>query len=107
MTFKAKRTVFIRSLRKRLKGTKCPRCGEKADGATKVCFDSPGRFAGPKPGDVAVCAYCGSVNCYTEGLQLREATPKELREIQGSRHAETVALLMQAALEKRKWGVKK
>jgi len=62
----------------RLWGLRCPVCGEKNDGYTKA-YGSEN--ADPEPGNVSLCVYCLAVGLYTDDLQLRRATPEELKGI--------------------------
>lgn len=67
-----------RHIERRLLGTTCPTCGKDNDDGTAV----NGPNAMPSPGDLGVCAYCGSLNTYTEDLKLRPATESERGEIE-------------------------
>lgn len=71
----------------------CPVCRTRLNGTMSV---KPGRCeagpADPKPGHFTVCAYCTTVLRYEIGLQLREATPSDLRELYDNR-PELFALL--------------
>jgi len=51
----------------------CPRCGHALDRAT----DPFGDDATPEAGDVAICAGCGALLRFTDGLLLRAMTPQE------------------------------
>ena len=53
--------------------SRCPACLRRSDGAT-----DPLGNAVPKPEDVAICAYCGSVNIYQTDLTLRTARQDEI-----------------------------
>lgn len=57
----------------------CPACARVLDAATGVQRGGapPGAPLEPGPGDVTVCAYCGTVLVYLE-VGLRVATPADL-----------------------------
>jgi hypothetical protein len=63
---------------RQLFGLRCPACGARNDGYTKAY--GPGN-PDPEPGCVSLCAYCMVVGIYTDDLQIRRATPEELKEI--------------------------
>ncbi len=69
--------IHIGSIQQRLVGTKCPHCGRVADGGTSI--DDREAVRMPKPGSLAVCLYCGSINVYTETLALRRIERTERR----------------------------
>jgi hypothetical protein len=69
--------IHLGSIQKRLVGTKCPHCGKPCDGG--ISLDDRRAARVPKPGDVAVCIYCGSINTYTETLSLRRIERTEQR----------------------------
>jgi hypothetical protein len=69
--------IHLGSIEKRLVGLKCPHCGKSCDGGTSVDDQQAERM--PKPGDFAVCVYCGSINRYTDTLGLRRIERKEQR----------------------------
>lgn len=52
----------------------CPVCEHPLDGATNAGPEE----AGPAPGDITVCIYCGSPLFYIEGLKLQKLTDGEL-----------------------------
>jgi hypothetical protein len=54
----------------------CVDCGKQLDGAAGVDTDDA-----PDPGDFTVCAYCGSIMVYNDGLTLRQPDAAEAREI--------------------------
>src|SRR5262249_6346942 len=58
----------------------CPDCRNRIDGATSVSLDETEPTV--KPGDLAICCYCGSLNIYTAELRFRKATPSELAAIE-------------------------
>lgn len=70
----------------RVKESPCPTCGKMLDGAGMV--GSGGRksekwdpiFA-PKPGDVTVCVYCGTLAIFGAELQLTEMTETQFLEL--------------------------
>ena len=49
---------------------RCPNCLELMDAATG--------YGLPSPGDLAVCIECGSVNMYTEAMQLVRLSSEEI-----------------------------
>lgn len=59
---------------------RCPYCGAMGDGFTPI-EDEPHV---PRPGDVAICAYCDQLQIYEaapDGMGLRRATPAELEDL--------------------------
>jgi DNA-directed RNA polymerase subunit RPC12/RpoP len=58
--------------------SRCLNCKKEIDGATPV-----GGGRGPQPDDVSVCAYCGHLQAYGEGLAMRELTDAEILECAG------------------------
>ena len=79
---------------KRLTGLKCPRCGKTAEGGTNL--NDSESVTMPKPGDFAICLYCGSINCYTDTLGLRRIERTEQRRMQRDPR---LSKLMEAALD--------
>jgi len=72
--------IHLGSIQKRLVGTKCPHCGRPCDGGTSL--DNRQAAKMPKPGDFAVCVYCGSINVYTDTLAMRRIERAERRAMQ-------------------------
>ena len=72
--------IHIGSIEKQLVGVKCPHCGKPGDGGTSI--DDRKAEKMPKPGDFAVCLYCGSINAYTDTLTLRRIERTERRAMQ-------------------------
>lgn len=58
--------------------SKCPKCGRDHDGAMSA---SPTHRAAPEPGDLGICAYCGTVNQYDASLQLVIVKREELEQL--------------------------
>lgn len=56
----------------RLEMNYCPSCGKELDAATSV-----EKEARPKPGDISICFYCGSINTFQEDLKLQQMGPQE------------------------------
>jgi hypothetical protein len=56
-----------------LPDTHCPDCKHKVNAGT--CTTQGGLPLGPQGGDIAVCAYCGSVNQYDDEMQLQLLPP--------------------------------
>jgi hypothetical protein len=54
----------------------CRRCRQRLDAATDV-----EGYAGPTPGAVSICFYCGTVSMFTDDLTLREPTIPELDDV--------------------------
>lgn len=56
----------------------CPACGTLLDGA-----DCPREEPSPQPtpGDLTICAYCQSVNQFTETLTLRRLPPEDFSQL--------------------------
>lgn len=79
---------------KRLTGLKCPRCGKTAEGGTNL--NDSESVTMPKPGDFAICLYCGSINRYTEKLGMRRIERTEQRQMQRDPR---LSKLMEAALD--------
>ena len=55
------------------KASKCPGCGVKLNRATGILDNVT-----PRPGDYAVCTYCGEWVRYEEGLTLRRCTQEDI-----------------------------
>jgi hypothetical protein len=71
-----KQVLHIGSIRRRLPGNpRCPNCGGAADGGTYL--NDRGSAERQEPGDLCVCAYCCSLNRYTEEMQLSPVPPQE------------------------------
>jgi hypothetical protein len=62
----------------RLKPSKCPSCGKKLDGASKL----GGNNERPKPGNVSICSDCCNISIFDENMDLRLPTPEERVEIE-------------------------
>jgi hypothetical protein len=97
----------VDSIQQRIPGARCPRCGGDADGGTSITDKTTPPQ--PKPGDIAVCLYCGALNSYEaaktakEGLKLRELTSRELGALAtDSRAARLLSVAAQSATEWRK-----
>ena len=57
----------------------CPVCRAPNDALTSAHFDSTPR--GPKPGDLAICAYCKTLLAFTDTMTLRVATEAEWQQL--------------------------
>jgi hypothetical protein len=74
------REVHLGPIERPIPGSpKCPRCGKPADGGTSIDDREAKRM--PKPGDLAICLYCGQLNCYDAKLQPREVSRTERRQL--------------------------
>ena len=51
----------------------CVSCGKKMDASTCVSDESHH----PEPGDITICFYCGEIQAFGEGLELRPLTEGE------------------------------
>jgi hypothetical protein len=71
--------IHIGSIERRMPGNVCPTCGKAADGGTSLDDKAAARM--PKPGDIAICLYCGALNRYGEGLRLHPCTPAERKSL--------------------------
>ena len=60
----------------RLPATECPRCQQRLNAAAR-----PGEPGGPRPGDLAVCAYCGLPMAYTPSLTVRRLSKSEMESL--------------------------
>jgi len=60
----------------RMPESHCPECDELLDGA--ISLDDP---VGPQPGDVSICAYCGELLMFVEGMQLERMPPEIFNEL--------------------------
>ena len=72
--------AFWSHVKDRIVGNACPHCGRAADGGT--AFDigqQPPQ--NPKPGDYAICLYCGTLNRYDNELKLRLITKRDRRQL--------------------------
>lgn len=56
----------------------CPTCKAEADAATHIDGEGSG---GPRPGDLSVCAKCGEVLQFTDGLGLKLIDPWVLKNL--------------------------
>jgi hypothetical protein len=61
--------LYINSVRERITGNKCPKCGKQIDGATGLSDEKYSEPPQPKPGDLSVCMYCGALLRYDEKLR--------------------------------------
>jgi hypothetical protein len=68
--------VFLGSVKRQIVGTVCPKCGKPADGGTGMEYTRD-----PKPGDWAVCLYCGALNRYDDRLRLYLPSRQERRRL--------------------------
>jgi hypothetical protein len=94
------REIHVGSIKTRIKGPHCPRCGGDADGGTG--FGNRTKVQ-PRKGDIAICLYCGSFNVYLADLTQREMTAEELRKLEADpAMAELVELAACAALKWRR-----
>jgi NMD protein affecting ribosome stability and mRNA decay len=85
----------------KIEGTRCPRCGEVAEGATAINDTSAIRM--PKEGDVAICIHCGAFNIYLGDRMQREMSVKELKALaRDPRMADLVEFASRIALAWRK-----
>jgi hypothetical protein len=96
--------VFVGSIQDRIVGNTCPHCGRTAEGGS--AFDigqQPPQ--NPKPGDYAICLYCGTLNRYGDGLKLRLLTKRDRRQLmRDPRLRETLQIVQQAAKGmRRRW----
>lgn len=95
------REVHIGSIQNKLVGNTCPSCGRSAEGGTSI--DDKEAAANPKPGDLAVCLFCGGLNVYTENLTLRKIERTERRRmLHDPRLKELFELLTKLAQERRR-----
>ena len=62
----------------RLPAAECPRCQHRLNAAAR-----PGDMAGPRPGDLAVCAYCAMPMMYTPSLTVRRLSKSEMESLDG------------------------
>lgn len=53
----------------------CPECRTGLDAVSPVTSEAK---SNPKPGDVSVCFYCGTVLCYDEGGAIVRATRDDI-----------------------------
>ena len=97
------REIHIGRIERRLVGVNCPHCGRIADGGT--CVDDKEASPKPKPGDYALCLYCGSLNTYTAALTLRKVERAERRKIQRDPRLAGLLELMEevAAARRQQW----
>lgn len=59
-----------------IEATRCPHCRQVVDQHTSA--NEPHSTKQPRPGDIAVCFYCGGINRITEELGLRAAKMEEV-----------------------------
>jgi hypothetical protein len=71
----------------------CPECGKKLDAAT----DPTDETNRPKPGDISVCVYCGSLFAFDFDMRLRAVTPEEEMEIMDNPELRTLILKIKMA----------
>lgn len=67
----------------RLPDMKCTDCGTILNGGAPVHYDDRPEPTGPQPGTITVCAYCGHIMAFDEGLTLRNLNDNEVVEIAG------------------------
>ena len=92
--------IYVGSIKERMIGTKCPKCGRTAEGGTSI--DDKQTSPKPKAGDYAVCLYCGALNRYTDGLKLAPVDRTERRKLQRDpRMGELIAIIEKIAAAKR------
>lgn len=65
--------------------TICPTCGNVNDAATCV----EGEHS-PSPGDVSVCLYCAAILIFTDELETRLPTEREMIDLQTSQNWPTI-----------------
>lgn len=70
--------------------TDCPTCGKPLDSSTHPEDDSKK----PDVGAISICAYCGEVMRFVEGLKLVTASPKDLAKLD----AEDLAFVIRTSL---------
>jgi hypothetical protein len=70
--------VFLGTVKKRMVGNTCRRCGKPADGGTAFDIDQQPP-ASPKPGDYTICLYCGELSCFDAGMKPVALTRKARR----------------------------
>lgn len=61
----------------RLDSGQCPECATKTDAHT-------GPAGGPRPGDLSICLYCGTLLTFTDSRTFRVATAAEQAEAETS-----------------------
>lgn len=83
----------------RVKQRDCPECGVQLNGAHMM---TEGVWQEPKPGDLTVCVYCGTVLAYT-GEGLRRTTKEDLNLSEEERAAldDAVSVVRRMALERK------
>jgi hypothetical protein len=93
--------VHLGSVEKEMVGNVCPCCGRTAAGGTAI--DDKETSRNPKPGDVAICLYCGALNVCSETLKLRRTErPERRRLLRDPRLKKLVELASWAAQDKRR-----
>lgn len=73
-------SINVGSIEERMPGNKCPHCGRSATGGTSAAIGKAPPTK-PKPGDFALCLYCGALNRYGEDLALRPTVEAERQEL--------------------------
>ena len=96
--------VYVGSIQDRIVGNACPRCRRSAEGGKAFDIGGPAP-KNPKPGDFAICLYCGALNRYDNGLRLRLLTKRDRRQLmRDPRLKETMRIVELAAKGMRsKW----
>jgi len=72
-----------------VKASQCPGCRTMLDGCTVI--NDPDEEKLPKPGDLTVCMYCGSILRFTDGRMLAICTKEDLEDVE----EETMDLLIE------------
>jgi hypothetical protein len=96
--------VFVGSIQDRIAGNFCPHCRRSADGATDVEIGQQPPL-NPKPGDYAICLYCGTLNRYDNELKLRLLTKRDRRQLMRDPRLRETLRIAEAVTQamRRKW----
>ena len=96
--------VFVGSIKTQMTGNVCPHCGRPADGGT-VCGIGQQPALNPKPGDYAMCLYCGTLNRYDNELKLRLLTKRDRRQLMRDPRLRETLQIAEAVTQamRRKW----
>ena len=96
--------VYLKTVRTKMEGNCCPKCGQSAEGGTAFDIDQPPP-RDPEPGDWALCCYCSTLNRYGEDRKLRPITEQERAEVMADPRLSKVLKYAQLAAKRtrRQW----
>lgn len=75
----------------------CVECGHPLSASGGPCE--------PKPGDLSLCIYCGSLNAFAEDMTLRMPTTEEFLEVAADSDFQTARRVIMGLIEDRKFSI--